>query len=199
MPVTINAAVEGPTDEALVRRLIAHVGAQPGTVYGMQGKNHLRQKIRGYNSAARYSPWLVLADLDWGPACAPELRQRWLPSSAPLLCLQFAVRAIEAWLIADAQKLAYFLQVAAQSIPPQPESLSDPKQMMVDLARHSRSRAIREDMAPRQGSGRRVGPAYTSRLIEFINQHWRPDIAAPRARSLDQTLQCLRRLISSHA
>jgi hypothetical protein len=36
---------------------------------------------------------------------------------------------------------------------------------VVELARYSRRRDIREDMVPRPGSGRSVGAAYTSRLI----------------------------------
>ncbi|HXF47064.1 MAG TPA: hypothetical protein VNK91_13190, partial [Burkholderiaceae bacterium] len=64
MRPVISAAVEGSTDEAIVCKLIAHVGAQPGPVYGRQGKAHLRQKIGGYNRAANHTPWLVLVDLD---------------------------------------------------------------------------------------------------------------------------------------
>ena len=42
-PVIIRAAVEGIVDEAVVRRLIAYVGGRLGTVYGKEGKEHLRQ------------------------------------------------------------------------------------------------------------------------------------------------------------
>ena len=33
-PVVISAAVEGSVDEAVARRLVRHVGGQPGAVYG---------------------------------------------------------------------------------------------------------------------------------------------------------------------
>ena len=49
----VTAAVEGAVDEAVVRRLVAHVGAVSGDVYGKNGKPHLRQRINGYNNAAR--------------------------------------------------------------------------------------------------------------------------------------------------
>ena len=68
---------------------------------------------------------------------------------------------------------------------------------MVDIARHSRRREIREDMLPRTGSGRVVGPAYTARLIEFVmggKIGWRPEIAAERSESLKRCLRSLRRL-----
>jgi hypothetical protein len=64
---------------------------------------------------------------------------------------------------------------------------------VVDLARRSRRRAIRDDFVPREGSGRRIGPLYTSRMIEFVEDMtagWRPDEAARLSPSL---ARCLRR------
>ncbi len=199
MPAIITAAVEGPTDEAIACKLITHVGARAGPVHGKQGKPHLRQHVSGYNHAAQHAPWLILVDLDHDADCAPPLRQVWLPQPAPSLCLRFVVRAVEAWLIADAQMLSEFLGVAQRKIPAQPESLPDPKGAMVNLARASRRRDIRQDMVPRQGSGRAVGPAYSSRLVEFVGGSWRPDVAATQADSLDRTLRCLRRLAEAAA
>jgi hypothetical protein len=199
MPATITAAVEGPTDEAIASKLIAHVGARAGPVHGKQGKPHLKRQVSSYNHAARHAPWLILVDLDRDADCALALRQTWLPNPAPSLCLRFVVRAVEAWLIADAEMLAEFLGVAQRKLDEQPELLADPKAAMVNLARASRRRDIREDMVPRDGSGRAVGPAYSSRLIEFVAGFWRPDIAATRADSLNRTLRCLRRLAGTAA
>jgi len=65
---------------------------------------------------------------------------------------------------------------------------------MVNLARASRRRDIREDLVPRPEGGRQVGPAYSSRLIEFVSGRWRPEIAARRAESLRRAIACLKRL-----
>jgi len=62
--VTISAAVEGIVDETVVRRIIVEAGGLPGTIYGKNGKPLLRRQIQGYNNAARFSPWMVLVDLD---------------------------------------------------------------------------------------------------------------------------------------
>jgi hypothetical protein len=62
---------------------------------------------------------------------------------------------------------------------------------MVVLAAQSRRHDIREDMLPRPGSGRAIGPAYTSRMIEFIQSYWRPDVATF---SSDSLRRCLTRL-----
>lgn len=193
-PVIITAAVEGITDEAVIRKLILHVGAEPGTVYGKNGKHQLKEKIAGYNNAARNAPWIVLVDLDRETDCAPPLRTGWVPAPARLLCFRGAVRAVEAWLLADADALADFLRVSRKKIPSDPDSLDVPKETMVNLARTSRRKAIRDDMVPREGSGRGVGPAYASRLIEFASSTWRPDKAARQSDSLRRALACLRTL-----
>lgn len=183
-PVVISGAVEGLVDEAVLRRLLQDAGASPGPIHGRNGKSYLRRHLAGYNSAARVSPWVVLVDLDHEASCAPELVVLWLSRPAAHMHLRVAVREVEAWLLADRENLAPFLGVATQRISPTPEMIADPKLTMVDLARQSRRREIREDMVPRPGSGRVVGPAYTSRLIEFVGEFWRPEVAARSADSL---------------
>ena len=199
-PVFITAAVEGNVDEAIARRLIEHVGGTPGPVYGRNGKHHLRQRIANYNQAARLSPWVVLVDLDHDAECAPPFRRAWLPALSSHMCFRVAVRQVEAWLLADRERVAKFLSVSMVRIPHNPESVEHPKHLLVDLARSSRRRDIREDIVPRPGSGRSVGPAYTARLIEFvISRHtgWRPEVAARFSDSLNRSLRCLRRLKTS--
>lgn len=193
--IVVTAAVEGIVDEAVVRKLLEYANAIPGTVYGKNGKPHLRQKMRGYNNAARHAPWIVLVDLDRDADCAPPLRRAWLPESAPYMCFRIAVREVEAWLLADRQRIAAFLGVAQPRIPANPENLEKPKEMMVNLARQSRRRELFEDMVPRPGSGRPVGPAYSSRLIEFASTRWRPDVAFKRCDSLKRAMECLRWLV----
>jgi len=194
-PVIVSAAVEGLVDEAVVRKLVVHAGGTPGTIYGKNGKTYLRQRINGYNNAARHAPWIVLVDLDRDADCAPPVREAWLPQTAPHLCFRIAVRGIEAWLMADTETLAASLSLARSRIAQIPEQLDNPKTEMVNLARHSRRRAVREDMVPRATSGRAVGPAYSSRLIEYVETCWRPEVAAEHAESLQKTISCLRRLV----
>ena len=197
MAVTISAAVEGVTDEAVIRRLITHVGAEPGPVYGKTGKPSLREKIAGYNNAARHAPWVVLVDLDQDAHCAPHLCASWIPAPAEHLCFRVAVRAVEAWLIADAEALAGFLGVGRARVPADPENLANPKEALVNVARTSRRREIRDDMVPREGSGRSIGPAYVSRIIEFALSHWRPAEASHRSESLRRAIACLNNLATA--
>jgi len=179
-----SGAVEGPTDEAVLRRVVEQLGARLRVTYGKEGKTALLARLASYNRAAQYRPWIVLVDLDSSAACAPPAREQWLPSPASQMCFRIAVRKVEAWLLADRETLAGFLGVPVSVIPAQPESLDDPKRTLVDLARRSRRRAVCADMVPRPQSGRSEGPAYTSRLIEYTQSAWRPEVAALQADSL---------------
>ena len=194
-PVFINAAVEGPVDEAVAKRLIAFVGGSPGAVFGKNGKSRLRTRIMGYNNAARRSPWVVLVDLNHDQECAPLLRSEWLPEPAGKMCFRVAVHEVEAWLLADRKGIARFLGVPQSAVPRDPEAIDDPKKAMVDLAKSSSRRPIREDMSPREGSGRPVGPAYASRLMEFAGGAWSPEEAMNTSDSLRRCVECLTKLI----
>ena len=182
--VIFSAAVEGPVDEVVLNRIVGSLGASLGGVFGRNGKNGLLKQLPNYNQAAHHSPWIVLVDLDQDASCAPPARVRWLATPAPQMCFRIAVREIESWLLADRESLASFLSVAQSRIPAQPETLDNPKETLVNLARRSRRRDIQIDMVPRPGSGRSVGPAYTSRLIEYAGHDWRPEVAINHADSL---------------
>jgi hypothetical protein len=195
--VTISGAVEGVIDEAVLRRLILWAGAVPGPVYGKQGKAFLRKQIVAYNLAACSAPWVVLVDLDNDADCPPPVLKAWLPQAAPCMCFRIVVREIEAWLLADRERLAQFLNVRMALIPRDPETIIDPKHTLVEIARRSRRREIREDMTPRPRSYRRVGPAYNSRMIQFVNDDqggWRPEVAAELSESLRRCLRQLERM-----
>lgn len=167
----INVVVEGDTDLPVARAILKLVGLEPGLEIDCGGKARLDQRLPGYNAAAGRAPWLVLRDLDTDAACASSLVQRLTPRPAPKLCLRIAVRAIEAWLLVDADRVARFLHVKPDQVPGAPDELPDPKQALVNLARRSTKPAIREDMVPGRKASRLVGPGYEARIIEFASEH----------------------------
>jgi len=196
-PVVLTAAVEGLADEVLLKRICDSVGASVGQVYGRYGKPYILKNLNGYNHSAQFRHWVVLVDLDNDGPCVPEVLPRWLPAPSRLMRLRVAVRELESWLLADSERIAKFLGVAVAEIPADPDSIADPKRLMVQLARGSRRRAIREDMVPNVGSGQQVGPAYTSRMIEFIQSvesGWRPDVAAGNSDSLRRCISAISNL-----
>lgn len=196
----ISGAVEGTSDELVLRRLVEARGGDVTRVHVQHGKAGVRRALPGYNQAARHARWLVLVDLDRDFPCAPALVADWLPTASRYMCLRVVVRKVEAWLLADAERAASFLRVPVRAVPVDPDALADPKQSLVQLAERSRSRAIRSDMCPRPGSGRNVGPAYTSRIMEFVAHEqlpWRPDVAAVRSPSLSRCLARLDELLQA--
>jgi hypothetical protein len=184
--VPVSAAVEGIVDEAVVRSLLSDVGRQVATVYVQGGKARVLSKLSGFNAAAIHSPWIVLVDLDQDAPCASEFVARELPTPAPHMLFRVAVRQAEAWLMGDRDNLASYLRVARSRIPNDPETVPDAKEAMVNIARTSRDRHIQRDMVPAMGSGRKAGPNYAGRLIEFATKYWRPAIAAERVDSLSR-------------
>jgi hypothetical protein len=182
LPVVINAAVEGDIDEAIFRRLVLETGAVPGRVHGKNGKSKIENQIQGYNHAAQFDRWLVLIDLD-RDECPASLRALWLPKPAGLMCFRIAVRAVESWLLADREAVAGFLGIALSKVPHKPDAEIDPKRTLIDLARSSHSE-IRRDLVPHPESGRTVGPGYSSRMKDYITNHWRPEVAAKSSDSL---------------
>jgi hypothetical protein len=192
-PVPINLAVEDPLSEVVLRRLLAHSRQDfaVGAVYMRNGFGYLRKNIAGWNSAAKGRPFLLLTDLD-ASECPASLLQTWLsvPKNDNLL-FRVAVREVESWLLADAEGIATFLAVKPATVPANPESLPDPKRILVELAARSRKKDLREDIAPRKGSTAKQGPDYNPCLSRFVFDHWNVDVAAAHADSLRRTIERL--------
>jgi hypothetical protein len=197
-PAVLTAAVEGVADEVLLKRVCSFIGTGVGQVYGKYGKSFVLARINGYNHSAQFRHWIVLLDLDADGLCAPDVLPHWLPNPSRLMRLRVAVRELEAWLLADPERISGFMSVHVRDIPIDPDRIPDPKRLIVELARKSRRRAIREDMVPIPGSGQPVGPAYTSRMIQFIqdaDRGWRPDVAAQNSDSLQRCISAISHLV----
>lgn len=191
MRQAVTIAVEGVTDTAVVARLFAWLGMEVGPVYGQRGKAYLDKHLPAYNNAARFAPWLVVRDLDTDFECAPVLTAALLPTPAAFMRLRVAVREVESWLLADRVRIADFLSVALNRVPVDADSIGNPKSFMVELARQSRRRQIKEDLVPAAGSGTKVGPGYAARLIEFARGAWRPQAAVRNSASLRRCVAAL--------
>lgn len=198
MPAAVSAVVEGDLDEAVLLSVADYIGFSVDTVYGRRGKPHLLATLEGYNSAARFSPWLVLVDLDRDYRCASTALQTWLPQRAAQMYCRVVVRAIEAWLLADRERLANWLGVSRQSISAQPDAVPDPMRYVVDLARGSSRKKIRNGVVPRPRSGRPVGPLYNSTMSEFVaSGEWRIDVARQNSDSLQRAINRLQILAAN--
>jgi len=192
--MVLTIAVEGASDEAVVRRICSAVGLEVGPAFVAGGKVRLDSRLNGYNHAARFAPWLVVRDLDHDADCAPTLVSKLLPDPADQMLLRVPVRTIESWLLADRESFSRFFGVSLAVVPTTPEELDRPKRAVVDLARRSKKRAIRDGLVPAPGTSAEVGPGYTAAVIEFASRVWDPKRAAKAAPSLGRCLLALSRI-----
>jgi len=193
--IFINIAFEDALTEALIEALLRGSG-RPFAIcnrYSRGGFGYIRSKINGFNMAARNIPFFIVTDLDQG-SCAPRLKKEWLASAAHNnLIFRIAVREIEAWLLADREAVAGFFSIPLSKLPVDPDSITQPKQFLINLARHSRKNSLKRDIMPPKRSGRAQGPNYNSCLCRFIEQRWNLDNAATNSVSLRKALAHIRR------
>lgn len=187
--IPIVAAVEGPSDEGAVASILTECGFSVSMFQRGGGRTGILKKAAAYNAAAKISPWFVLVDLDSPSKCVVEKLKVWMPSPSDMMVFRVAVPELESWLLADREAAAHFLGVAQSKVPRDPDTLDDPKQEIINLARGSRKREIREGLVPRVGAS--LGPTYVSDISKFGREAWRPRIAAEESPSLRR---CMRRL-----
>ena len=192
-PTNVSLIAEGPLDEQVLRRLIVQSAPhlQAGVCYGKRGRDWMNANLAKYNLAAVSWAFVTLADLEQ-VECPPTLLQLWFPHGIHAnLRPRIAVRMVESWLLADREALAQFLGIAVHHIPHQPDTEANPKQMMVGLARRSRSRVIREDMIPPPNTSGHVGKNYRGRLEQFVIEQWRAERAQTHSPSLQRAIHSL--------
>ena len=191
--IPINLAFEDSLSESVLKVLLLGSGRcyEVATLYTGGGFGYLRQRVRGFNNAAKGIPFLLLADLDTAE-CAPVLVRQWLPAPPhPNLLFRIAVREVESWLVADRENLARFLGIRVELVPFGPDSIPDPKSVLIRLASKSPNRRLRDDIVPRPGSTSKQGPNYNGRLIGFVEHIWDPGVATATSASLRRTVEAL--------
>lgn len=193
-PIPVHLAVEDDLSEAVVRRSLLDTGRDYviGTVLGRSGYGYLQSRANNWNAAAAAgTPIVLLTDLDKHP-CPSGLIDRWLDVKPHAnLVFRVAVREVESWLLADREGFADFLRVSPVNIPLQPDQIADPKQSLVNLARRSRTRAVRESIVPRRGSTAVQGPDYNGCLGDFVRSQWSRDAALGCSPSLGRAWERL--------
>jgi len=103
------------------------------------------------------------------------------------------VREVEAWLMADREGFSQYFSVNIDKIQPNTESIVNPKEYLLELIKISRKKDIRTDILPRYPSDKR-GPAYNSRLCEFVQSMWGVERAQSHSRSLDRAFSAIMKI-----
>lgn len=194
---------EGKLEVAAVRRLLAEVGSDlVGCTPIVAGSRAgFWDKAKRFNAAAKRPGFGVvvgLVDQENPNVCAPKLLQEKLGGDkAQTFVLRIAERMLEDWILADTESLSKFLSVPARVVEvAAAKTLVHPKTRIVNLARRCRSRSLQSDLLPEQGSQGLVGPGYTTRMEQFLSDHWNPRQAAPRSESLNRALAELEAILS---
>lgn len=102
-----------------------------------------------------------------------------------------AVREVEAWLLADREAFAEFLGISVTLIPQDVDAIADPKQKLINLARKSKNKTLREGIVPNSKTTAKIGRDYNGQLIPFVKQIWKVDSAIPNSSSLERAMKAL--------
>lgn len=191
--IPINLAVEDVLSEAVLLKILQQSGQSyaVGVCYNRGGFGYLKNMVGPFNHAAKGMPYLVLTDLDQAE-CPPSLITSWLPDPIhPNLLFRVAVKEVEAWLLAHQTAMARFLGIQDELIPQNVDEIDRPKQFLINLARRSRYRNIRETVVPPPKSTARVGRDYNGQMIYFVERHWQVDVAVQYSPSLRRAMNAV--------
>lgn len=191
--IPINLAVEDALSEAVLRAML-NQSQRPfivGDCLGRGGNNYLKKIIPGINYAAKGMPYLVLTDLD-NVACPLALISNWLSQPKhPNLIFRVAITEVEAWLLAHREAFSEFLGISANFIPSNVDEIADSKQFLINLARRSSKRSLREAIVPASRSTAKIGKDYNGQLIQFVQHSWQVDSAKINSQSLQRAMNAL--------
>lgn len=188
----VNTLVEGVLDLAVATKVIDACGHTHYIAFPSHGSGFVLKSLHRYNLAAKVVPCLAMVDLrDTGCDCAPDVLTKWLPNRNDDMLFRVVVNEIESWLMADRLAFSQFVHLAVEHVPSYPELEPFPKRTVVNLARRSGNRAVRNTLVPREGMGASEGPLYTSEMMRFARESWEPERACENSPSL---AQCIRRL-----
>ncbi|MFC5320783.1 hypothetical protein [Bradyrhizobium oligotrophicum] len=150
-------------------------------VMGRRGFSYFQSRIAQIRRSAVSLKFLIFLDGDeLGTICPGNAIEQWFHTRHPdNIHVRFAFHEVESWLLADRHNLATFLNVSASAIPVVGDKVRNTKELLIQLARRSRSREILQDLVPPSGYTSPVGPAYNARISEFIQNNW--DVKAASA------------------
>lgn len=162
--------------------------------YSGNGFGYLKTNIRGFNQASVVNPHFMLTDLD-NYECPVALKNDWIDFKLNNnFIFRIAVREVESWILADRQGLAKFFNVSLINFPLNPDLEPNPKNTLIELAKRSKKREIREDVVPINKNAA-IGPNYNGCLTEFVYKNWSIDNAVLQSESFRRAYEKLRDFI----
>lgn len=189
--IPIYLAVEDVLSEAVIRKTLitSTVKYSIGCCYGKKGKDYLKKLLPGLNNSSKGTPHIVIVDLD-KTVCAPLLVKQWMPKAKQNnnLIFRIAVQEIESWILAHRTAVSIFLGISVNMIPQKTDTINNPKEFLIGLAKRSRYRNIRDSIVPKPKSTAKIGPDYNGILTDFVNKNWLSNEAIVHSDSLSKAV-----------
>jgi hypothetical protein len=191
--IPINLVFEDVLSEAVIKQMLKQ-SQRPfsvGNCLNKRGNDQIKKNLLGFNHAAKGMPYLVLTDLD-NAECPLVILSEWLTQPKhPNLLFRIAVKEVEAWLLAHRAAFAEFLGVSVDLIPVDADLIPDPKQLLINLAKKSKKRNLRDGIVPDRNSTAKIGKDYNGQLIQFVNQNWQAASAQTNSPSLKRAMNAI--------
>jgi len=194
--IYITLVFEDDLSEAVMIKILEQFSDKYEVYQSYQGNGfgYLKTNIKGFNQASIVNPHFMLTDLD-NYDCPIALKNDWIDFEIRNnFIFRIAVREVESWLLADRKGLSKFFNVSIINFPPNPDLVIDPKNTLIQLAKRSNKREIREDIVPINRNAT-IGPNYNGCLTEFVYKYWSFDNAKLLSNSLRKTYEKLRDFI----
>lgn len=189
---------EDPVTLAIINKILSVYAPNLQIIQSLPARgSEIKKKISNFNQLSQSSPVILLTDLDTDD-CAPALKDKLLKGMEQHtdFILNIAVDEAEAWLMADRENFASFLNVKITDMPesalqkqggrkPLPEMSIPIKAsyyLTHALALKSTKTEIREQIAVVGKSCK--GKEYNSTLLPFIKNQWNISVAMENSDSL---------------
>lgn len=178
------------TEEAMTKIIASKPKFNIRHRLGRQGCGYLTSNLPKFNAIANSHYVLLILDLDNRNSSneyRSELEEQ-INNRADKFKIVIPVREIESWFLADREGLSNFLCISKDKIDRDPESLLDPKEKIINLAKQSRDSNIKKGIPPKNGAAAKVGLSYNTLLTTYIREHWNINRAIELSASLRETI-----------
>lgn len=199
--LNISIATEDILSEFSIIKLLEYIG-NFNIVHklGREGNGYLMSKLNNFNKLAERHTMLVVTDLDNKKdhnTYVLELKKR-IQKPHGNLIFSIPVREIESWLLADREGLSEFLSVSKDKITRQPESLLDPKDEIINIAKSCKNKEARVGIPPQKNVINKMGISYNRMLASYISNNWSVERAIDNSSSLRLTYELLEKIRDQH-
>lgn len=149
------------------------------------GITKLIPRLPSFVEQAEYvQPVICIADTD-GTCPVNMVQVLNSPNLSPSFVLRLAHSEAESWVLADRYGFSSKFGVPAGKVPHVPDSIADPKRLVLTLASRSRYRWVRDELVSASDVSKR-GSGYNMHLSSFVRSLWDVEVARGFSESLNR-------------